>query len=80
MPMKLPRFNLRDLFWLVLVCALAVGWWVRERQVVRELEEASWAWDVIVAYADGETRESIINILEEHYSSSPYATRLKSDD
>jgi hypothetical protein len=26
--MKLSRFTLRDLFWLVLVCALAVGWWV----------------------------------------------------
>jgi len=26
--MKVPRFHLRDLFWLVLVCALAVGWWV----------------------------------------------------
>jgi len=30
--MKLPRFNLRDLFWLVLVCALAVGWWTQERR------------------------------------------------
>jgi hypothetical protein len=26
--MKLPQLYLRDLFWLVLVCALAVGWWV----------------------------------------------------
>ena len=24
--MKLPRFTLRDLFWLVLVCALGLGW------------------------------------------------------
>ena len=31
-PMKLPRFTLRDLFWLVLVCALAVGWWVNYRE------------------------------------------------
>jgi hypothetical protein len=22
------QFTLRDLFWLLLVCALAVGWWV----------------------------------------------------
>jgi len=26
--MKLPQLHLRDLFWLVLVCALAAGWWV----------------------------------------------------
>ena len=35
--MKLPQFSLRDLFWLVLVCALAVGWWV-ERLRVHRLE------------------------------------------
>jgi hypothetical protein len=29
--MKLPKLHLRDLFWLVLVCALAVGWWVEHR-------------------------------------------------
>ena len=26
--MKLPQLHLRDLFWLVLVVALAVGWWI----------------------------------------------------
>ena len=25
--MKLPQIHLRDLFWLLLVCALAAGWW-----------------------------------------------------
>jgi hypothetical protein len=25
--MKLPQLSLRELFWLVLVCALVVGWW-----------------------------------------------------
>jgi hypothetical protein len=31
--MKLPQLSLRDLFWLVLVCGLVVGWWVdRSRQ------------------------------------------------
>jgi hypothetical protein len=29
--MKLPKLHLRDLFWLVLVCALGVGWWVDHR-------------------------------------------------
>jgi len=26
--MKLPRFTLRDLFWVVLVVALGLGWWL----------------------------------------------------
>jgi hypothetical protein len=40
--MKLPRFTLRDLFWLVLVAAVTSAWWVdqsrlrgREQDVVR---------------------------------------------
>jgi hypothetical protein len=28
MAVDYPKLHLRDLFWLVLVCALAVGWWV----------------------------------------------------
>ena len=35
--MKLPQLSLRDLFWLLLVCALAVGWCV-ERGRVRQSE------------------------------------------
>jgi hypothetical protein len=34
-----PKLTLRDLFWLVLVCALALGWWMRERTF--ELEQLS---------------------------------------
>jgi hypothetical protein len=26
--MRLPRFSLRDLFWLVLVCAMGCAWWM----------------------------------------------------
>jgi hypothetical protein len=29
--MKLPQLHLRDLFWLVLICALAAGWWAEHR-------------------------------------------------
>lgn len=32
--MKLPQLSLRELFWLVLVCGLAVGWWVDRREAV----------------------------------------------
>jgi hypothetical protein len=32
------RFTIRDLLWLTVVVALAVGWWVRERKLQTELE------------------------------------------
>jgi hypothetical protein len=34
--MKLPRFTLRDLFWLVMVCALVMGWWWERREERRQ--------------------------------------------
>ena len=36
--MKLPQLTLRDWFWLVLVCALAVGWWLEHRRHTRDAE------------------------------------------
>ena len=56
--MKLPRFSLRDLFWLVLVCALAVGWGVdrvRISQKERALDEQTehlmqWESDITEEY------------------------------
>ena len=38
--MKLPQLSLRDLFWLVLVCALAVGWWVDKRSAAALAEKS----------------------------------------
>ena len=35
--MKLPQLTLRDLFWLVLVCALGCAWWVEHRRL-----QAAW--------------------------------------
>jgi hypothetical protein len=41
--MKLPQLTLRDLFWLVLVCALAVGWWNEHSQMDRRAKViADW--------------------------------------
>jgi hypothetical protein len=37
--MKLPKLHLRDLFWLVLVCALGCAWWMDRRAIA--LREAS---------------------------------------
>src|SRR5215203_5159415 len=45
--MKLPQFTLRDLFWLVLVCALGVTWWLEHRQRVAEAEEHAHDRDLI---------------------------------
>jgi len=33
--MKLPQFTLRDLFWLILVCALAAGWLMQRRDLAK---------------------------------------------
>jgi hypothetical protein len=35
------RFSIRDVLWLTLVVALALGWWVRERKVRAEAERGS---------------------------------------
>src|SRR5688572_29382011 len=32
-PMKLPQLSLRELFWLVLVCGLVLGWWLDHRRL-----------------------------------------------
>ncbi len=34
------RFAIRDLFWLTVVVALVLGWWVRERQLNGEVAKA----------------------------------------
>lgn len=34
------KYSIRDLFLVTLIVALAVGWWVRERQAASQLERA----------------------------------------
>jgi hypothetical protein len=36
------RFTIRDLFWLTLVVALAVGWWLDRSAIRGELDNANW--------------------------------------
>ena len=48
--MKLPQLSLRELFWLVLVCALALGWWLERASLRTQLndvqhEAAKWKSD-----------------------------------
>jgi hypothetical protein len=45
--MKLPKFNLRDLIWLVVVVAMGVGWWIdrtRQQQRIDALEADAKLW------------------------------------
>lgn len=37
------RFSIRDLLWLTLVVAVALGWWFNRRQLQHELQRAQ-AW------------------------------------
>lgn len=68
--MKLPHLNLRDLFWLILVCALGLGSWVREVETRSRLE-ASWTTNdglrkqSKTAQANAATQARRIQVLEE---------------
>ena len=33
------RFTIRDVLWLTMVVALAVGWWLQRAEMARELEK-----------------------------------------
>jgi hypothetical protein len=39
--MKLPRLNLRDLFWLLLVVACLCGWWADRNAMFRKQADLS---------------------------------------
>jgi hypothetical protein len=36
--MALPKLNLRDLFWLAVVVAMGLGWWVDRREQQRRMD------------------------------------------
>jgi hypothetical protein len=36
--MKRPTFHLRDVFWLVLVVAIGLGWWMDQDRIRREVQ------------------------------------------
>jgi hypothetical protein len=38
------RFTIRDLLWLTVVVALAMGWWVEHRFLLSRLKEADGNW------------------------------------
>lgn len=69
--MKLPQLSLRDLFWLVLVSALAVGWWVRDSRISKQLNaaeaelEATRAELAAAQSANGNLREYVSRLTIE---------------
>ena len=46
------RFTIRDLFWLTLVVALAVGWWIDHQKLSGEKLNTVGMWAPTVAPAD----------------------------
>jgi hypothetical protein len=42
--MKLPQVSLRDLFWLVLVCAMGCGWWIDRQLVIAPYAKRVQEW------------------------------------
>jgi len=44
--MKLPQLTLRDLFWLVLVVGMGLGWWMQHRSLISQLKLAETRLEV----------------------------------
>lgn len=66
------KLTLRDLFWLVLVCALALGWWKNRRAWVLEhralLDKAAYlAMDLEAAKLKAQQDEMQIELLWEKF-------------
>lgn len=61
-PMPLPQIHLRDLFWLVLFCALLVTWWLDRRSLTGQVtEEKRRFQDLITRLNDADLR----NLLQD---------------
>ena len=55
--MKLPRFKLRDLFWLVLVVAMGCAWWVERSRLADALATSRAAESESRAYFEKAHKE-----------------------
>jgi hypothetical protein len=40
-----PKLTLRDLFWLVLVCTMGLGWWLDRSHQAALAERWYWRWE-----------------------------------
>lgn len=50
--MKLPQLNLRDLFWLVVVVALALAWWRGTPQPLPPATAPIGRWQLLITNKD----------------------------
>jgi hypothetical protein len=56
---SLMTFSIRDLFWLTVVVALAVGWWVQSRNSAAELAVTKKHVNLLVFYFEARTHDSV---------------------
>jgi len=68
------RFSIRDLFWLTLVVAMGVGWWLdRERQEDEQERQRATAASAVVAAQVEKTRwRALAGLLAEELESIGY--------
>jgi hypothetical protein len=52
--MKLPRFILRDLFWLVLACAIGLGWWLEHMLLCNRMQTLKRVYPMLYETMTGE--------------------------
>jgi hypothetical protein len=60
--MALPKLNLRDLFWLVVVVAMGMGWWTERSNLMASLATASTDVVEVVEAITSKTKEPILSI------------------
>lgn len=60
------RFTIRDLFWLIVVVALAVGWWSQQSRLQKEHERLRTQMVELQEKANDldQRRESVKNLME----------------
>ena len=62
--MKLPQLTLRDLFWLVLVCALAVGWWIDRQDLAATNKALIEFYETPIQFDAPVTPPEPVNVIE----------------
>jgi hypothetical protein len=63
------RFTIRDLLWLAVAVALAVGWWIGQRRIERRLENMEGA--IRMMDANNRARENAVDYLLRQSGLSP---------
>jgi hypothetical protein len=75
------RFTIRDVLWLTVVMALAVGWWVEHYRFTRDagLHHSDLTWQIVGDYGDEKTQEAVVDLVIEHHPTEHVRKRLASD-